>query len=95
MPVRCFAIAANSWLSHRRQAGGVSKSLDITAAAEWFVRMLFSLFMTPSERLDLTDIDTDAVADFMREHVVRGYVEQNRTDRSARTCARRDVRRLE
>jgi hypothetical protein len=28
---------------------------------------------TPSERLDLTD--ADAVADFVREHVVRGYVD--------------------
>jgi hypothetical protein len=47
--------------------------VDVTAAGEWFARMLFSLFMTPSDLLDLKD--TGAVADFVREHVVRGYVD--------------------
>lgn len=61
------------YLTAAKLTGEVRKSLDVTAAAEWFARMLFSLFMTPSERLDLKD--TDAVADFVREHVVRGYVD--------------------
>jgi AcrR family transcriptional regulator len=61
------------YLTAAKLTGEVRKSLDVAAAAEWFARMLFSLFMTPSERLDLTD--TDAVAEFVREHVVRGYVD--------------------
>jgi AcrR family transcriptional regulator len=61
------------YLTAAKLTGEVRKSLDVTAAAEWFARMLFSLFMTPSERLDLKD--TDAVADFVREHVVRGYAQ--------------------
>lgn len=43
---------------------------------------LFSLFLTPSERLDLDD--ADAVTEFVREHVVRGFVEP----RSGRPPAR-------
>jgi AcrR family transcriptional regulator len=61
------------YLTAAKLTGEVRKSLDVAAADEWFARMLFSLFMTPSERLDLTD--TDAVAEFVREHVVRGYVD--------------------
>ncbi|MCW2520963.1 MAG: TetR family transcriptional regulator [Mycobacterium sp.] len=50
----------------------VRRSLDVDAAAEWFARMLFSLFMTPSARLDPND--AAAVTAFVREHVVRGFV---------------------
>lgn len=60
------------YLTAAKLTGEVRKSLDVGAAAEWFARMLFSLFMTPSERVDLSD--ADAVADFVRDHVVRGYL---------------------
>lgn len=61
------------YLTSAKLTGEVRRSLDVDAAAEWFARMLFSLFLTPSERLDLTD--ADAVSDFVRQHVVRGYLE--------------------
>lgn len=57
-----------------RLTGEVRKSLDVDAAAEWFARMLFSLFLTPSRRLDLAD--SDAVAAFVREHAVHGFIDQ-------------------
>jgi AcrR family transcriptional regulator len=61
------------YLVAAKLTGEVRKDLDVDAAAEWFARMLFSLFMTPSNRLDLTD--SGAVSTFVREHVVRGYVD--------------------
>ena len=61
------------YLLAAKLTGEVRKNLDVDAAAEWFARMLFSLFMTPSKRLDLTD--SDAVSAFVREHVVRGFVD--------------------
>ena len=61
------------YLVAAKLTGEVRKGLDVDAAAEWFARMLFSLFMTPSKRLDLTD--SDAVSAFVREHVVRGFVD--------------------
>ena len=61
------------YLLAAKLTGEVRKNLDVDAAAEWFARMLFSLFMTPSKRLDLTD--SDAVSTFVREHVVRGFVD--------------------
>lgn len=77
------------YLVAAKLTGEVRKSLDVEAAAEWFARMLFSLFMTPSERLDLTD--ADAVADFVRPHVVRGYLDTEpsafRSHRRARLSA--------
>ena len=71
------------YLAAAKLTGEVRKSLDVDAAAEWFARMLFSLFLTPSDRLDLTD--ADAVADFVRQHVVRGYLDGS-------TVPRRGVR---
>ena len=73
------------YLAAAKLTGEVRKTLDVDAAAEWFARMLFSLFMTPSERLDLND--TDAVSDFVRQHVVRGYLDPGPplSRRSART----------
>lgn len=61
------------YIEAARLTGEVRKNLDVGAAAEWFSRMLFSLFMTPSRRLDLTD--SEAVAAFVRAHVVRGYAD--------------------
>ena len=46
---------------------------------EWFARMLFSLFTTPSPYFD--SHDEEAVADFVRRYAVAGFVE-NRSKRS-------------
>ncbi|ORW64904.1 TetR/AcrR family transcriptional regulator [Mycobacterium saskatchewanense] len=59
------------YLSAARLTGEVRKDLDVGAAAEWFARILFSLFSTPSSTLDLDD--PDITADFVRAHVVRGF----------------------
>jgi len=67
------------YISAARVTGEVRNELDITTAAEWFARMLFSLFTTPSPRIDMRDDDT--VADFVRPYVVRGFAE----DRVTRT----------
>ena len=61
-------------LNAAKLTGEVRKTLDVDAAAEWFARMLFSLFMFPSARVDVTD--SGAVSAFVREHVVRGYIDQ-------------------
>ena len=65
------------YLAAAKLTGEVRKSLDVDAAAEWFARMLFSLFMTPSVRGDHTDPDT--VADFVRLHVVNGFLDPDRS----------------
>jgi AcrR family transcriptional regulator len=54
--------------------GEVRKDLDVMAAGEWYARMLFSLFSTPSATLDLDD--DEVVADFVRSHAVRGFAAQ-------------------
>jgi AcrR family transcriptional regulator len=54
--------------------GEVRKDLDVMAAGEWYARMLFSLFSTPSATLDLDD--DKVVADFVRSHAVRGFAAQ-------------------
>jgi len=59
--------------------GEIRKDLDVTAAGEWFARILFSLFTTPSPYID-TD-DDQAVAEFVRAFVVRGFTD----DRAARS----------
>ncbi|OBI93015.1 TetR/AcrR family transcriptional regulator [Mycobacterium sp. 1245805.9] len=59
------------YLSAARLTGEVRKDLDIEAAGEWFARMLFSLFSTPSSTLDMDD--PGVVAEFVRAHVVRGF----------------------
>lgn len=59
------------YLTAAKLTGEVRKDLDVPAAGEWFARMLFSLFSTPSATLDM-DHDT-VVADFVRSHVVRGF----------------------
>jgi AcrR family transcriptional regulator len=59
------------YLTAAKLTGEVRKDLDVTAAGEWFARMLFSLFSTPSSTLNMDD---DAiVAEFVRSHVVRGF----------------------
>ena len=59
------------YLAAAKLTGEVRKDLDIVAAGEWFARMLFSLFGTPSSTLDMDD--DEIVADFVRSHVVRGF----------------------
>jgi AcrR family transcriptional regulator len=59
------------YLSAAKLTGEVRKDLDVQAAAEWFARILFSLFSTPSSTLDLDD--PEVVAEFVRAHVVRGF----------------------
>lgn len=59
------------YLSAARLTGEVRKDLDVEAAGEWFARILFSLFSTPSSTLDMDD--SDVAAEFVRAHVVRGF----------------------
>ena len=61
------------YLAAAKLTGEVRRGLDVDAAAEWFARMLFSLFLTPSVGVDLDD--ADAVSAFVTEHAVRGFVE--------------------
>jgi AcrR family transcriptional regulator len=67
------------YLASAKLTGEVRKDLDVVAAGEWFARMLFSLFSTPSYTLDMDD--DEVVANFVRSHVVRGFT----SDRAARS----------
>lgn len=68
------------YLSAARLTGEVRKDLDVEAAGEWFARILFSLFSTPSSTLDMDD--PEVVAEWVRAHVVRGFAaERPRTRR--------------
>ncbi|OBG69032.1 MULTISPECIES: TetR/AcrR family transcriptional regulator [unclassified Mycobacterium] len=58
------------YISAARLTGEVRNDLDVRSASEWFARILLSLFTTPSPYLD---VDDDAVADFVRAYVVRGF----------------------
>jgi AcrR family transcriptional regulator len=66
----CVAFFA-PYLAAARLTGEVRKDLDVGAAAEWFARILFSLFSTPSSTLDMDD--PGVAAEFVRAHVVRGF----------------------
>ena len=59
------------YLSAAKLTGEVRKDLDVQAAGEWFARILFSLFTTPSSTQDMDN--PDVVAEFVRAHVVRGF----------------------
>ena len=59
------------YLCAARLTGEVRKDLDVEAAGEWFARVLFSLFSTPSSTLDMDN--PEVVAEFVRAHVVRGF----------------------
>jgi AcrR family transcriptional regulator len=67
------------YLAAAKLTGEVRKDLHVEAAGEWFARMLFSLFSTPSAILDLDN--DDVVTEFVRSHAVRGFT----ADRAART----------
>jgi AcrR family transcriptional regulator len=58
-------------LAAAKLTGEVRKDLDIQAGGEWFARILFSLFSTPSSTLNMDD--PEVVADFVRAHVVQGF----------------------
>jgi AcrR family transcriptional regulator len=68
-------------LAAARLTGEVRKDLDIQSAGEWFARILFSLFSTPSSTLDMDD--PDVVADFVRAHLVRGLANDRPRPRRA------------
>ena len=59
------------FLDSAKTAGEVRKDLDTDRAAEWFARILFSLYSTPSPVVDLHD--RDAVLRFVGDHVVAGF----------------------
>jgi AcrR family transcriptional regulator len=59
------------YLSAAKLTGEVRKDLDVRAAGEWFARILFSLYSTPSSTLDMGN--PEVVAEFVRAHVVRGF----------------------
>jgi AcrR family transcriptional regulator len=61
------------YVSAARLTGEVRTDLDVPTATEWFARMLFSLFTTPSPSIDMRD--DDAVAEFVRAYVVNGFVD--------------------
>ncbi|WP_156688926.1 TetR/AcrR family transcriptional regulator [Mycobacterium sp. Marseille-P9652] len=69
------------YLAAARLTGEVRKDLDIEAAGEWFARILFSLFSTPSSTLDMDD--PEVVAAFVRAHVVRGFANDRARPRRA------------
>lgn len=58
------------YLSAAKLTGEVRKDLDVESAGEWFARILFSLFSTPSPIRNMDD--PAVVADFVSSYVVRG-----------------------
>jgi AcrR family transcriptional regulator len=72
------------YLVTAKLTGEVRKDLDVNAASEWFARILFSLFTTPSPHIDMDD--DRAVAEFVRAFVVRGFTD-DRATRSRRAAA--------
>ncbi len=67
--------------SAAKLTGEVRKDLDVASASEWFARILFSLFSTPSSTLDMNK--PDVVAEFVRAHVVRGFADDRPRPRRA------------
>ncbi len=59
------------YLAAAKLTGEVRTDLDVAAAGEWFARMLFSLFTTPSSTLDMDD--DEVVHAFVRAHAVSGF----------------------
>ncbi|WP_204802151.1 TetR/AcrR family transcriptional regulator [Mycobacterium riyadhense] len=69
------------YLSAAKLTGEVRKDLDIEPAGEWFARILFSLFSTPSSTLDMDN--PEVVEEFVRAHVVRGFASDRYRPRRA------------
>lgn len=61
------------YVTAARLTGEVRADLDVPSATEWFARMLFSLFTTPSPTIDMRN--DDAIAEFVRAYVVNGFVD--------------------
>ncbi|MCZ0728291.1 TetR/AcrR family transcriptional regulator [Mycolicibacterium iranicum] len=59
------------YVAAARITGEVRRDLHVPTATEWFARMLFSLFTTPSPYFDSQD--DDAVAEFVKQYVVAGF----------------------
>ncbi|CAM4420828.1 Toluene efflux pump ttgABC operon repressor [Mycobacterium basiliense] len=59
------------YLSAAKLTAEVRKDLDVDAAGEWFARILFSLFSTPSPMRDLDD--PEVVTAFVRAFAVQGF----------------------
>lgn len=59
------------YVAAARVTGEVRGDLDVPTATEWFARMLFSLFTTPSPYFDSQN--DDAVAAFVKPYVVAGF----------------------
>lgn len=68
-------------LSAAKLTGEVRKDLDVEPAGEWFARILFSLFSTPSSTLDMEN--PEVAAEFVRAHVVRGFAPDRSRPRRA------------
>lgn len=62
------------YLSAAKLTGEVRKDLDVESAGEWFARILFSLFSTPSPQRDMND--PEIVTEFVRAHAVRGFASE-------------------
>ncbi|OBB05014.1 TetR family transcriptional regulator, partial [Mycobacteriaceae bacterium 1482268.1] len=60
------------YVTAAKLTGEVRADLNLPSATEWFARMLFSLFTTPSPTIDMRD--DDAVAEFVRAYAVNGFV---------------------
>jgi AcrR family transcriptional regulator len=69
------------YLTAAKLTGEVRKDLDVASAGEWFARILFSLFSTPSSTLDMDN--PDVAAEFVRAHVVRGFANDRPRPRRA------------
>jgi hypothetical protein len=54
LPGECVDFFA-PYLSAAKLAGEFRNDLDVGAAGEWFARILFSLFSTPSSSLDMDE----------------------------------------
>ncbi|KUI22460.1 TetR family transcriptional regulator [Mycobacterium sp. GA-1285] len=67
------------YVTAAKLTGEVRSDLDVPSACEWFARMLFSLFTTPSAVIDMRN--DDAVADFVRAYAVSGFVDSARRRR--------------
>ena len=61
------------YVTAARLTGEVRSDIDLPSATEWFARMLFSLFTTPSPNIDMRD--DDAVAELVRPYVVNGFAD--------------------
>lgn len=67
------------YVAAAKLTGEVRSDLDVPSACEWFARMLFSLFTTPSAVIDMRS--DDAVAEFVRAYAVNGFVDSGRRRR--------------